>query len=365
MRSSATSRTVLRSGACPGFRQTLFAGAATLLAALPTLALGAAPAAAADITGAGSTFAAPIYGAWGAAAKSATGTSLNYQALGSGAGQNQVIARTVDFGASDAPMAADKLSSNQLLQFPTVMGGVVPIVNLPGIAPNQIKLTGEVLAQLFSGEISQWNDPKIAALNPGVKLPDTAVAPVHRADGSGTTFVFTSYLSKANPDWKSKVGAASSISWPAGAGAKGNDGVAATVRNTEGGIGYVEYAYADKNHLTTTELKDKAGAFVAPNFDSFSKAAAAADWNNAPNFAVDLLDTAGTGAWPIVSATFVLVPTNPKDPARASAVLGFFDWGFRNGAPIAQKMQYVPLPAAVQASVRQSWSKVAGAKVAQ
>jgi phosphate transport system substrate-binding protein len=337
---------------------------ATVLLAAPLL-LGAQAAMATDITGAGSTFAAPIYGAWGSASKSATGTSLNYQALGSGAGQNQVIARTVDFGASDAPMSADKLSTNLLLQFPTVMGGVVPIVNLPGIAPNQLHLTGEVLAELFSGAITQWNDPKIAALNPGVKLPDTAVAPVHRADGSGTTFVFTSYLSKASADWKSKVGAASSIAWPAGAGAKGNDGVAATVRNTEGGIGYVEYAYADKNHLTTTELKDKAGAFVAPNFDSFSKAAAAADWAGAKNFAVDLLDTSGEGAWPIVSATFVLLPTNPKDTARSNAVIGFFDWSFKNGASIAQKMQYVPLPASVQDSVRQAWSKVSGAKVAQ
>ncbi|NPD66134.1 phosphate ABC transporter substrate-binding protein PstS [Lichenicola cladoniae] len=325
------------------------------------LAFTATAAQAVDITGAGSTFAAPIYGAWGAVAKSSIGVALNYQALGSGAGQNQVIARTVDFGASDAPLTAAKLQTNLLIQFPTVMGGVVPIVNLPGIAPNQLHLTGEVVAELFSGAISTWNDPKIAALNPGVKLPDTAVAPVHRADGSGTTFVFTSYLAKVSPDWKSKIGAASSIAWPSGAGAKGNDGVAATVRNTEGGLGYVEYAYADKNHLTTVELKDKAGAFVAPNLDSFTKAAAAADWASAQNFAVDLLDTPGEGAWPIVSATFVLLPTNPKDPARSAEVIKFFDWAFTNGAATARKLQYVPLPAEVQTNVRHAWTNVAGA----
>ena len=332
-------------------------GAAALVLGLAA----AAPALAVDITGAGSSFAAPIYGAWGAAAKAPLGVLLNYQALGSSAGQNQVIARTVDFGASDAPMAGAKLASNMLLQFPTVMGGVVPIVNLPGIKSNQLRLTGAVLADLFSGEISTWNDPKIAALNPGVKLPDTAVAAVHRADGSGTTFVFTSYLAKESPDWKSKIGAASSIAWPTGAGAKGNDGVAATVRNTEGGIGYVEYAYANKNGLTTTLLKDKAGAFVAPDLDSFTKAADGADWQNAQFFAVDLLDTPGAGAWPIVSATFVLLPINPKDTARSAAVLRFFDWAFRNGAPAARSLQYVPLPASVQTAVRHAWTNVAGA----
>ena len=334
-------------------------GAAALVLGLASTA--AAPALAVDITGAGSSFAAPIYGAWGAAAKAPLGVVLNYQALGSSAGQNQVIARTVDFGASDAPMAGPKLAANMLLQFPTVMGGVVPIVNLPGIASNRLRLTGAVLADLFSGAISTWNDPKIAALNPGLKLPDTAVAAVHRADGSGTTFVFTSYLSKESPDWKGKIGAASSIAWPTGAGAKGNDGVAATVRNTEGGIGYVEYAYANKNGLTTTLLQDKAGAFVAPNLDSFTRAADGADWQNAQFFAVDLLDTPAAGAWPIVSATFVLLPTNPKDTARSAAVLRMFDWAFRNGAGTARSLQYVPLPASVQATIRHAWTNVAGA----
>nr|WP_321984684.1 phosphate ABC transporter substrate-binding protein PstS [uncultured Lichenicoccus sp.] len=342
-------------------RAALFALSAGIAGLLP-LVPGTAHAV--DITGAGSTFAAPIYGAWGAAAKSTLGIALNYQALGSGAGQNQVMARTVDFGASDAPVASAKLASNALLQFPTVIGGVVPIINLPGIAPNQLHLTGTVLAGLFDGDIATWNDRQIAALNPGVALPDIAVAPVHRADGSGTTFVFTSYLSKVSPGWKSNVGAATSISWPSGAGARGNDGVAAVVRNTRGGLGYVEYAFADKNHLTTVELKDAAGAFVAPDLESFSKAAAAADWGSAHEFAVDMLDTAGAGAWPIVSTTFVLLPINPKDPARGAAVIKFFDWAFTNGGDIAKQLQYVVLPPAVQASVRQAWSHVSGAPAA-
>lgn len=329
---------------------------AGLSVAVP-LCLGSAQAGAVDITGAGSTFAAPIYGAWGAAARAPLGIALNYQALGSGAGQNQVMARTVDFGASDAPVAASKLEASKLLQFPTVIGGVVPIVNLPGIAPDQLHLTGAVLASLFSGEITMWNDKQIADLNPGVSLPDIAVAAVHRADGSGTTFVFTSYLAKASSSWKTNVGASSSIAWPSGAGARGNDGVASVVRNTRGGLGYVEYAFADKNHLTTVELKDKAGAFVAPNLDSFSKAAANADWAGAKSFAVDMLDTSGEGAWPIVSATFVLLPTNPKDPARGAAVTKFFDWAFTNGGTIATSLKYVALPASVQASVRQAWIK--------
>ncbi len=324
--------------------------------AAPSLA--ARDALAVDITGAGSTFAAPIYGAWAAAARQAIGIALNYQALGSGAGQNQVIARTVDFGASDAPVAAPKLAANALLQFPTVIGGVVPIVNLPGIAPNRLRLTGAVLAGLYSGDITTWNDRRIAALNPGLSLPDLAVAPVYRADGSGTTFVFTSYLAKASPDWRSKVGAGTSIQWPAGAGARGNDGVAAVVRNTRGGLGYVEYAFADRNHLTTVLLQDRAGAFVTPSLDSFSRAAAAADWAGASDFAVDMLDSAGAGAWPIVSATFVLLPTHPKDPARGTAVIQFFDWAFSHGGQIATGLNYVTLPDAVQAKVRAAWSQV-------
>lgn len=308
-----------------------------------------------QITGAGATFPAPVYTKWGAAAKPAIGIQLNYQAIGSGGGQNQILNRTVDFGASDAPMAPDKLQSGTLLQFPTVMGAVVPIVNVPGVQLNALKLTGPVLADIFLGNIVKWNDPKIAALNPGVSLPNLAVAPVHRADGSGTTFVFASYLSAVSPEWKDKVGADTSVSWPAGAGAKGNDGVAATVRNTRGGVGYVENAYATQNRLVTAQLKNKAGEFVTPTMESFTAAASAGDWTNAQNFAVSLIDVPGAGAWPIVSPTFILLPKNPKDATRSANVIKFFDWAYRDGGAIAKQLEYIPLPSSVQDAVRASW----------
>ncbi|GBQ36388.1 phosphate ABC transporter substrate-binding protein PstS [Gluconacetobacter azotocaptans] len=326
--------------------------AAVLLAASPA-ALSAAHAA--GITGAGSSFAAPIYEAWGAAGRSASGIAVNYQSVGSSAGQNQILAGTVDFGASDAPMDPAKLEKGALFQFPTVMGGIVPVVNIPGVAPGKLRLTGEVLAGIYAGDIASWNDPKITALNPGVALPDLPIATVHRADGSGTTFVFTSYLAGASQAWHDGAGAGSSISWPGGVGARGNDGVAASVRNTEGGIGYVEYAYASRNHMTTVQLKDKAGDFVTANLDSFSRAAAAADWKGASNFAVDLLDTAGKGAWPIVSATYVLVPKQPKDAAQGAAVRKFFGWAFDHGDGIARGLDYVVLPASVKTSIRAAW----------
>ena len=315
----------------------------------------ALPAAAQQITGAGATFPAPVYAKWGEAAKAAIGIELNYQAIGSGGGQNQIFNRTVDFGASDAPVDADKLVANKLLQFPAVMGAVVPIVNLPGIAADQVKLTGDLLAQIYLGKVTKWNDPKIAALNAGVTLPNLAIAPVYRADGSGTTFVFTSYLSVANADWKSGIGAGSSVKWAAGNGAKGNDGVAATVRQVKGGIGYVENAYATQNKLTTTQLRNKAGNFVKPTLAAFSEAAASGDWKNAKNYAVDLIDTAGPSSWPIVSATFILLPTDPKDPARSANVIKFFDWAYKNGSDIAKGLEYIALPTAVQDAVRASW----------
>ena len=315
----------------------------------------ALPAAAQQITGAGATFPAPVYAKWGEAAKAAIGIELNYQAIGSGGGQNQIFNRTVDFGASDAPVDADKLAANKLLQFPAVMGAVVPIVNLPGIAADQVKLTGDLLAQIYLGKVTKWNDPKIAALNAGVTLPNLAIAPVYRADGSGTTFVFTSYLSVANADWKSGIGAGSSVKWAAGNGAKGNDGVAATVRQVKGGIGYVENAYATQNKLTTTQLRNKAGNFVKPTLAAFSEAAASGDWKNAKNYAVDLIDTAGPSSWPIVSATFILLPTDPKDPARSANVIKFFDWAYKNGSDIAKGLEYIALPTAVQDAVRASW----------
>ncbi|HVZ09378.1 phosphate ABC transporter substrate-binding protein PstS [Rhodopila sp.] len=316
-----------------------------------------------EITGAGSSFAAPIYGKWAEASSPTTGIKLNYQAIGSGGGINQINNRTVDFGASDMPLTADKLSANKLMQFPTVIGGVDIIVNLPDIKPNELKLTGPMLAQIYMGKITKWNDPAIAAVNPGLKLPGTAIAPVHRADGSGTTFVFTDYLSQVSSDWKSQIGAATSVNWPGGAGAKGSDGVAASVRQIRGAIGYVESAYAEQNKLTTTMLQNQAGKFVAPTMDTFQAAAKNADWSKVQNFAIDLNDQPGADSWPIVSATFVLVPTDPKDEKRSAAVLTFFDWGFTHGDDIAKQLLYVPLPAKVHDAVRVEWKKsVPGAK---
>ena len=320
----------------------------TLAAALPAAAQN-------QITGAGATFPAPVYAKWGEAAKPAIGVELNYQAIGSGGGQNQITNRTVDFGASDAPMDPAKLQSANLLQFPMVMGAVVPIVNLPGLAADQVKLTGDLLAEIYLGKITKWNDPKIAAVNNGVTLPNLAIAPVYRADGSGTSFVFTSYLSSASPDWKSQVGAGTSVKWPAGAGARGNDGVAGTVRNTRGAVGYVENAYATQNKLTTTQLRNKSGAFVAPTPEAFQAAASSGNWGGAQNFAVDLIDQAGATSWPIVSATFLLVPKDPKDPARAANVLKWVDWAYNNGSPIATQLEYIPLPKTVQDTVRAAW----------
>ena len=308
-----------------------------------------------QITGAGSSFAAPIYGKWGEASTGATGLKLNYQAVGSGAGINQINNRTVDFGASDMPVAAGELAAHKLMQFPTVIGGVVIVVNIPGVKPNELKLTGAVLADIYLGKIAKWNDPEIEKLNPGLKLPSLAIATVHRADGSGTTFVFTDYLSMQSAEWKSKVGSSTSVAWPNGAGAKGSDGVAATVQHIQGGIGYDESAYATLNHLTTALMKNKAGAFVAPTMPAFAAAAASADWSKVQNFAIDLNDQPGAASWPIESATFVLLPTDPKDPAQSAAVKKFFDWSFAHGSDIATSLLYIPLPQSVHTAIRAAW----------
>ncbi len=313
-----------------------------------------------QITGAGSSFAAPIYSKWGEAASGATGVQLNYQAVGSGAGINQINNRTVDFGASDMPVKADKLAEHKLMQFPTVIGGVDIIVNLPGIKPNELKLTGPILADIYLGNITKWNDKAITDLNPELKLPRTAIAPVHRADGSGTTFVFTDYLSTQSPDWKSQVGASTSVSWPVGAGAKGSDGVAGTVRQIPGGLGYDESAYAEQNHLTTAMMRNADGKFVAPTMAAFEASASSADWTKVQNFAIDLNDQPGAESWPIESATFVLLPTDPKDEKQSTAAKKFFDWGFSHGGDIAKGLLYIPLPAPVQEAIRAAWKAVPG-----
>ena len=309
-----------------------------------------------QITGAGATFPAPVYAKWGEAAKAAIGLELNYQAIGSGGGQNQILNRTVDFGASDAPMDPAKLESGKLLQVPTVMGAVVAIVNLPGIASNQVKLTGEQLTEIYAGTITKWNDPKLVALNKDVTLPNLTIAPVYRADGSGTTFVFASYLSARSAEWKTKVGAATSVKWPAGTGAKGNDGISATVANIKGAIGYVEYAFASQNKLTTIQLRNKDGQFVKPTIEAFSAAAAKGDWTGAMNFAVDLIDQPGPTSWPIVSATFILLPKDPADKPRGANVLKFFTWAYDKGDAIAANLEYIPLPAPVKDAVRKAWA---------
>jgi phosphate transport system substrate-binding protein len=313
-----------------------------------------------QITGAGSSFAAPIYGKWGDASSEKTGIKLNYQAVGSGAGINQINNRTVDFGASDMPLKGDQLAEHKLMQFPTVIGGVDIIVNLPNIKADELKLTGPILADIYLGTITKWNDPKIAAVNPGLKLPSLAIAPVHRADGSGTTFVFTDYLSKQSPEWASKVGAATSVNWPGGQGAKGSDGVAGSVKQIPGGIGYDESAYATQNHLTTAMMKNKDGKFVAPTMETFEAAASSADWAKVENFAINLNDQPGAHSWPIASATFVLLPTDPKDEKQSAAVKKFFDWGFAHGDGIAKELLYIPLPKKVQDSIRAAWKSVPG-----
>ncbi len=314
----------------------------------------ALPAAAQNITGAGATFPNPVYQKWGEAAQKAVGIQLNYQSVGSGAGQTQIRNRTVDFGASDAPMTDAQLKEANLLQFPAVMGSLVAIVNIPGVEDNKMKLTGETLADIYLGKVTKWNDPKLVELNPGLALPNLAIAPVYRADGSGTTFVWVSYLAAVSPEWQSKVGVGTSVRFPAGTGARGNEGVAGTVRNTRGAVGYVENAYAIQNKLVSTQIRNKAGNFVSPTPETFLAAAENANWN-APNFAANLINQEGANSWPIVSPSFILLPKDAKDAARSAAVMKFFDWSFANGAKLAQDLEYIPLPAAVQNSVRAAW----------
>lgn len=325
-------------------------------AAAGALLLSTGAAHAADLSGAGATFPQPVYAKWAEGYKAATGNGLNYQAIGSGGGINQIKAKTVDFGASDKPLKPEDLAAAGLYQFPTVVGGVVPIMNLPGIKPGQIKLSGQLLGDIFMGSIKKWNDPAIAAVNKGVPLPNLPITVVHRSDGSGTSFVFTSYLSMKNPTWSAKVGASDAVQWPTGLGGKGNDGVSAFVKQTIGSIGYVEYAYAKQTGATFALVQNKQGGFPAPVAASFASAAAGADWTKAPGNYLLLLDQPGANSWPITAATFILVYRNPANPAQTAGVLKFFDWAYTSGDAAAAQLDYVPLPPAVKALVRKQWT---------
>jgi phosphate transport system substrate-binding protein len=320
------------------------------------IALGAY-AAESTISGAGATFPYPLYAKWADVYAQQTQIKLNYQAIGSGGGIKQITEGTVDFGASDAPLKPEELDKAGLTQFPVVMGGVVPVVNLAGVKSGDIKLTPELLADVFLGKIKKWNDPKLAAANAGAKLRDTDITVVHRSDGSGTTWIFTNYLVKVSPDWAKSVGNDKSVSWPTGVGGKGNQGVASYVQRIGGAIGYVETAYAMQNHMTEVKLKNRAGSFVAADDDSVQAAAKGADWKNARRFYVVLTDQPGAGAWPIAGATFVLMQRKQKRPDVAREVLRFFDWGYRNGDGAAKALGYVPMPAAVVDMVGKSWEK--------
>lgn len=308
-----------------------------------------------DITGAGATFPYPIYAKWAEAYKAQTGVGMNYQSIGSGGGIKQIIAQTVDFGASDMPLKPEELEKNGLMQFPAVIGGVVPVINVNGIADGKLKLTGQVLADIYLGKISKWNDPALAALNTELKLPDEAITVVHRSDGSGTTFIFTNYLSKVSADWKSAVGEGTAVSWKAGTGGKGNEGVASYVQRMKNTIGYVEYAYALQNKMNTVQLKNHDGQFVKPSESSFKGAAAAAQWDKAPGFYEILTDEAGKESWPISGATFILMRKVQVKPETGKEVLKFFGWAFDKGAKMAIDLDYVPLPENVAKLIRVTW----------
>jgi phosphate transport system substrate-binding protein len=336
------------------FHSFALAGLMAAASLLPAAAL--SPAAAIDISGAGATFPYPIYAKWADAYKKETGVGLNYQSIGSGGGIKQIQNKTVTFGASDMPLNPEQLNKDGLIQFPTVIGGAVPVANLEGIKPGELKLDGATLAKIYLGEIKTWNDPAIQKLNPGAKLPSQAVVVVHRSDGSGTTFIWTDYLSKVSPEWKSKVGANTSVEWPVGIGAKGNEGVANNVQNTKGSIGYVEYAYAKQNKLTTISMINKDGKAVEPSSAAFQAAAASAKWDKGDGFYVILTDEPGAGSWPIAGATFILIHKQPQDPAAASEALKFFAWAYAKGDKMAEDLDYVPLPKNVATEIEKVWA---------
>ncbi len=311
-----------------------------------------------DITGAGATFPYPIYSKWADAYKKTTGAGMNYQSIGSGGGIKQITAKTVDFGASDMPMKAEDLTKNGLIQFPAIMGGVVPVLKLDGIQPGQLKFTGQLLSDIYMGKVTKWNDPAIAKLNPGAKLPGSEITVVHRSDGSGTTFLWTNYLSKVSPEFKSAVGEGTSVKWPTGVGGKGNEGVASYVQKINGAIGYVEYAYAKQNKLSHGQVQNKAGKFVEPDDVTFKAAAAGADWKSVPGMGVVLTDQAGDQSWPITGASFILVHAKQEKPENGKEVLKFFDWSFKNGQKMAADLDYVPMPDAVIKEIQTAWKTV-------
>ncbi|MEI2735779.1 MAG: phosphate ABC transporter substrate-binding protein PstS [Rhodoblastus sp.] len=319
-------------------------------------AFAAAPARAADISGAGATFPYPIYSKWADAYKKETGAGLNYQSIGSGAGIKQILAKTVTFGATDAPLTAEKLKKDGLIQWPQVMGGIVPVVNVDGVKSGELVLDGATLADIFLGKIAKWNDPAIARLNAGVKLPDAAIAVVRRSDGSGTTFNFTDYLSKASDEWKTKIGANTAVEWPVGVGAKGNDGVAGNVGQTKNSIGYVEYAYAKQNKMTHVDMINKAGKRVSPTLAAFQAAAANADWANAPGYYLILSNQPGEASWPMTAATFILMYAQPTDRTASAEAIKFFDWAFKNGDKTAEELDYIPMPANVKDMIHKTWA---------
>ena len=309
-----------------------------------------------EATGAGASFPAPLYSKWASDYNKATGVKINYQSVGSGAGLRQIEAKTVDFGASDAPLKDEDLNKKGLVQFPTVIGGVVPVVNIKGIAPGQIKLSGQVLGDIYLGKISNWSDPAIKALNPGVALPDASIAPVRRADGSGTSFIFTNYLSKVNAEWKSKVGEGTAVNWPTGAGGKGNEGVAAFVGRLPNSIGYVEYAYVKQNKMTYVQMQNAEGQFVSPDDSAFKAAAAGADW--AKSFYQILTNQPGKESWPITGATFILMQKAQEKPVQAATSLKFFEWAYKTGDKTAADLDYVPMPDSVKETILKSWTAI-------
>jgi phosphate transport system substrate-binding protein len=330
-----------------------------LFAALTATAAATAPVKA-DISGAGATFPYPVYAKWADAYKKQTNVKLNYQSIGSGGGIKQITANTVTFGASDMPLSGDKLEKDGLVQFPTVMGGIVPVVHIDGVKANDLVFDGPTLAKIYLGEITAWDDPAIKKLNPDVKLPSEAIAVVSRSDGSGTTFVWTNYLSKVSPDFKSKIGSNTSVQFPVGIGAKGNEGVANNVMQTKGAIGYVEYAYAKQNKLANTRLINKAGKAVAPVMSAFQAAAANADWNSAPGMGIVLTEQEGEASWPITNPTFILMHKKATNVAAAKEALKFFEWAYDNGSKMAEELDYVPLPQTVIAQIKKNWVQIVG-----